>query len=256
MANGLRPAAQYFRMSTEHQQYSMENQAAAIQTYAEFNGFEIVQTYADPARSGVVLNRRVGLQKLLQDVVSGQATYEVILVYDVSRWGRFQDMDESAHYEFLCKSTGIPVHYCSELFANDLALPNLIMKALKRTMAGEYSRELSAKVIAGQRRIAKLGFKQGGAAGYGLRRMLVGPDRRPKQQLGDRDRKSLATDRVTLVPPAAFAVSVRSGKEYVYPVCRSLSDGPRSQLGPGRTRPASSLIACSNERRQLRNSSR
>jgi hypothetical protein len=31
-----------------------------------------------------------------------------------SRWGRFQDADESAHYEFLCKSAGIPVHYCAE----------------------------------------------------------------------------------------------------------------------------------------------
>jgi DNA invertase Pin-like site-specific DNA recombinase len=208
MANNLTPAAQYLRMSTEHQQYSMENQAAAIQTYAEFNGFEIAQTYSDPARSGVVLKRRIGLQKLLQDVVSGRTSYKVILVYDVSRWGRFQDMDESAHYEFLWKSAGIPVHYCSEIFANDLALPNLIMKALKRTMAGEYSRELSAKVIAGQRRIAKLGFKQGGAAGYGLRRMLVGPDRRPKQQLQDRDRKSLATDRVTLVPGPRSEIKV------------------------------------------------
>ena len=208
MAKELTAAAQYLRMSTEHQQYSIENQAAAIQTYAEFNGFEIVQTYADPARSGVVLKRRTGLQHLLQDVVSGKAAYKAILVYDVSRWGRFQDMDESAHYEFLCKSAGIPVHYCAEIFANDLALPNLIMKALKRTMAGEYSRELSTKVSAGQRRIAKLGFKQGGAAGYGLRRMLVGPDRRPKQELQNRDRKSLATDRVTLVPGPRSEINI------------------------------------------------
>ncbi len=30
----LLPAAQYLRMSTEHQQYSLQNQAAAIQRYA------------------------------------------------------------------------------------------------------------------------------------------------------------------------------------------------------------------------------
>jgi DNA invertase Pin-like site-specific DNA recombinase len=194
------PAAQYLRMSTEHQRYSIENQAAAIQTYAELNNLSVVKTYTDPARTGVVLKRRRGLQQLLQDVISGDQRYRVILVLDVTRWGRFQDTDESAHYEFLCKNAGIPVHYCSETFANDGSLPSLIMKALKRAMAGEYSRELSVKVSAGQKRLVKLGFKQGGSAGYGLRRMLVSADRVSKQQLGDGQRKSLATDRVILAP--------------------------------------------------------
>lgn len=204
----LVPAAQYLRMSTEHQQYSLQNQAAAIQQYAELNGFEIVRTYADAARSGVVLKRRLGLQQLLKDVITPTIAFRAILVYDVSRWGRFQDTDEAAHYEFLCKSARIPVHYCSETFSNDGTLPSLIMKALKRTMAGEYSRELSVKVSAGQARIAKLGFKQGGSPGYGLRRMLVSPDRTPKHKLANGERKSLASDRVVLVPGPKREVKV------------------------------------------------
>jgi DNA invertase Pin-like site-specific DNA recombinase len=193
-------------MSTEHQQYSLDNQSTAIQRYAEFHGFEVVRTYSDPAKSGVVLRHRIGLRQLLQDVVSGAPAYRVILVYDVSRWGRFQDTDESAHYEFLCKSAGVPVHYCAETFANDGTLPNLIMKALKRTMAGEYSRELGVKVLAGLKRQAHLGFKQGGMPGYGLRRMLVSPFRVPKQILTLGERKSIATDRVILVPGPAHEV--------------------------------------------------
>ena len=185
------PAAQYLRMSTEHQQYSLENQSAAIQKYAESHGFEIVQTYSDAAKTGVVLKRRNGLRQLLQDVVAGNAPYKVILVYDVSRWGRFLDTDESAHYEFVCKSAGVPVHYCAETFANDGSLPSLIMKALKRTMAGEYSRELGVKVLDGQRRLARLGFKQGGRPGYGLRRMLISPDGLPKQPLLNGERNAL-----------------------------------------------------------------
>jgi hypothetical protein len=82
------------------------------------------------------------------------------------------------------------------------------MKALKRTMAGEYSRELGAKVLAGQRRQAAMGFKQGGMPGYGLRRMLVSTDRQPKQRLDFGQRKSLATDRVILVPGPAHEVEV------------------------------------------------
>lgn len=200
MVSTLVPTAEYLRMSTEHQQYSIENQAAAIRRYAEFNGFEIVRTYSDPARSGVVLKRRMGLQQLLKDVISGTAPYKAILVYDVSRWGRFQDTDEAAHYEFLCKSSGIPIHYCGEIFSNDGSLPSLIMKALKRTMAGEYTRELSVKVFVGQKRLAELGFKQGGLPGYGLGRMLVSSNRNPKQKLDGKERKSITTDRVTLVP--------------------------------------------------------
>ena len=37
----------------------------------------------------------------------------------VSRWGRFQNCDEAAHYEFLCQNSGVRVYYCAELFIND-----------------------------------------------------------------------------------------------------------------------------------------
>lgn len=194
------PAAQYLRMSTDHQQYSLENQSIAIQSYAELHGFEIVRTYTDAAKSGVVLKCRSGLQGLLADVVSGSPTFRAILVYDVSRWGRFQDTDEAAHYEFLCKSAGVPVHYCAEAFPNDGTIPSSIMKTLKRAMASEYSRELGVKVLAGQKRLAGLGFKLGGPPGYGFRRMLVSPSKMAKQLLAFGERKSIATDRVILVP--------------------------------------------------------
>ncbi len=166
-------AAQYLRMSTDHQQYSLRSQTAAIQRYAEIHGFRIVQTYEDAGRSGLSLKRREALARLLHDVVKGAQPYKTILVYDVSRWGRFQDADEAAHYEFVCKSAGVPVHYCAETFTNDGTLPNTIMKALKRVMAGEYSRELSVKIDRAKRIVAELGFRAGGAAGYGLRRMLL-----------------------------------------------------------------------------------
>src|SRR6201997_1444632 len=133
------PAAQYIRMSTEHQQYSLENQSLAIQKYADCHNFEIVQTYTDTARSGVILKHRAGLQRLLQDVVQGSCGFSAILVYDVSRWGRFQDTDEAAHYEFLCKSSGVPVHYCAEIFPNDGSAFASMIKSFRRIMASDYS---------------------------------------------------------------------------------------------------------------------
>ena len=67
--------SKYLRMSTEHQQYSLENQSTAMQKYAESHDFEVVHTYSDAAKSGIVLKRRTGLQQLLQDVVSGNAPF-------------------------------------------------------------------------------------------------------------------------------------------------------------------------------------
>ena len=124
----LVPAAQYVRMSTEQQQYSIANQKAAIQTYAKSHGYVVVSTYADAGKSGIEIKHRKELRRLLSDVMSGHAQYKAILVYDVSRWGRFQDVDEAAHYEFLCKSAGIPVRYCAEQFHNDGSLASSIMK--------------------------------------------------------------------------------------------------------------------------------
>jgi DNA invertase Pin-like site-specific DNA recombinase len=195
-------------MSTEHQQYSLDNQHTVIAAYAENRHFSVVKTYTDGAKSGVVLKRREGLRQLLQDVMRGHTDYRAILVYDVSRWGRFQDADEAAHYEFICKHAGVPVHYCAEPFVNDGALQNTLMKALKRTMAGEYSRELGVKVLAGLKRLAQLGYKQGGLPGYGLRRMLLSADGKPKQLLANGERKSIATERVILVPGPVEEVAV------------------------------------------------
>jgi DNA invertase Pin-like site-specific DNA recombinase len=201
------PAAQYLRMSTDHQQYSLDNQSDAIAQYAMQHGFQIVKTYSDAAKSGLRLKNRAGLKQLLKDVVIGQK-FRAVLVYDVSRWGRFQDHDEAAHYEYVCKSAGVPVHYCAEMFGIEGGALGWLLKSLKRTMAGEYSRELSVKVKTGLVRLAKLGYKLGGNTPYGLRRQLLNEKGKPKQLLEFGERKSIMEERVTLVPGPVQEVSV------------------------------------------------
>ena len=193
-------AAEYVRMSTEHQQYSTQNQADKIREYAARRGIQIIRTYADEGKSGLRIDGREALQALLRDVESGNADFNVILVYDVSRWGRFKDADESAYYEYVCRRAGIQVCYCAEQFENDGSPVSTIVKGVKRAMAGEYSRELSAKVFAGQCRLIELGFRQGGPAGFGLRRVLVDQTGNIKSELSRGEHKSLQTDRVILTP--------------------------------------------------------
>jgi DNA invertase Pin-like site-specific DNA recombinase len=193
-------AVAYVRMSTEHQQYSTSNQMDVVREYAKRRGFEIVKIYSDEGKSGLNIQGRDSLAQMIKDVQSGGINFSAILVYDVSRWGRFQDADESAYYEYICRRAGVSVHYCAEQFENDGSPMSSVMKTMKRTMAGEYSRELSTKVFLGACRLIQEGFKQGGTAGFGLRRVLIDQNRQHKGVLKMGEQKSIQTDRVILTP--------------------------------------------------------
>lgn len=203
-------AAQYVRMSTEDQAYSVGNQIAAIALYAAEHRCEIVRTYADEGVSGLRIEHREALQQMLRDVLSGEPGYSLILAYDVSRWGRFQDPDEAAHYEFLCRQAGVGVEYCAEAFINDGSLGSTLMKSVKRAMAAEFSRDFGVRMSWGRRRVAQAGFWAGGTPGYGLRRQIVRVDGTRGAVLPHGERKGVQSDRMILVPgPAAEVECVR-----------------------------------------------
>jgi len=121
-------------MSTDLQKYSTENQLHTIRRYAEQRGFTIVRVFEDSGRSGLRMDGRDGLQSLMLEVQSGAAGFQAILVYDVSRWGRFQDADEGAYHEHVCSRAGIRVHYCGEQFDNDGSIGSILLKNVKRVI--------------------------------------------------------------------------------------------------------------------------
>ena len=210
VSEGARRAATYVRMSTDHQQYSIENQRVALATYAADSGLEIVQEYQDAGKSGLSLNGRDGLKQLLVDVRERRLDVHFMLVLDVSRWGRFQDVDEGAHYEFELRKAGIQVVYCVEAFENDGSPTSAIIKSVKRAMAAEFSRELSRKVSTGMRNVAAKGFRTGSPAGYGLRRALVDGGGNIVQTMERGEWVSIHGCRTILVPgPAAEVEGVR-----------------------------------------------
>jgi DNA invertase Pin-like site-specific DNA recombinase len=145
-------------MSTDRQVYSTAHQRARLQQQAHQLGLVVVAEYLDRGKSGLTIKGRPEISRLLADVLSGGAEFSAVLVYDVSRWGRFQDVDEVAHYEYICRRAGIRVIYCAEQFDDDGSPLSGLLKSIKRTMAAEYSRELSAKVFAAQCRLTEMGF--------------------------------------------------------------------------------------------------
>lgn len=201
-------AVEYVRMSTDQQSFSIPRQRERIAAYAAARNYVVLRTYADVGVSGVTLAAREGLRQLLADALSGAADFEVILTYDVSRWGRFQDPDEAAHYEYLCKVAGIRIEYCEEPFPNDGAMTSVLLKQLKRAMAAEYSRDLSVRVTQAKRMLAQRGYWQCGSPGFGLHRMLVDQEGKPVRLLREGERKLSTAHRTVLVAGTAEEVAI------------------------------------------------
>ena len=128
------PVAQYLRMSTDHQRYSIVNQCRSIRQYADKKGMVVVRTYADEGKSGLDAVGRDAFMQLIADVQSGLADFRSVLVYDVSRWGRFQNADEGAFYEYACARMGVSVIYCYESFENDGTPFATLIKNIRRSM--------------------------------------------------------------------------------------------------------------------------
>lgn len=187
--------ALYMRASTEQQKYSVAQQATLLTAYAASAGYIIVASYIDDGRSGLTLAGRRGLQALLAQVVGGTAEFSRVLILDVSRWGRFQDPDEAAHYEYLCHEGGVAVDYCHEAFENGPGAMAALVKNIKRIMAAEFSRELSERVRFAKRQHALAGYKMGGGPHYGFRRLQM-RDGKVVQELGPGELKSAPSDHV------------------------------------------------------------
>jgi DNA invertase Pin-like site-specific DNA recombinase len=112
-------AASYVRTATKPQPDSISNQVYAIRQYAKRCGIQIVKEYIDEGKSGLNVQDRESLTQLIRDLQSGQINFSFVLLYDVSRWGRFQDADECAYYEYICRLAGVEVHYCAPHLEQD-----------------------------------------------------------------------------------------------------------------------------------------
>ena len=175
-SNTTHLAVQYLRMSTTVQEQSIEIQQELISAYAVSKGLEVIDTYVDDGKSGLQLQNRPGLRKLLLDVQQPGRAFSKVLVLDIGRWGRFQNVDEAAYYEFHCHLHGVQLIYVGEPFLNDHSAISSMLKSMKRVMAAEYSRELGVKTRAGQERVFRAGFSPSHNVHLGYRRQVVSPD--------------------------------------------------------------------------------
>lgn len=232
-------AVAYVRASTDQQDLSIGTQLALIQTYADSHQIQVVHVYEDAAKSGLGIAQRQAMKSLLADVMKEPRGFDLVLVYDVSRWGRFQDADAAAYYEYTCRLYGARVVYVGESFGAETEPMSALLKAIKRVMAAEYSRELGVKCRAGQDRAIALGYQMGHLPCLGLRRVAVEQDGTWRDlPLGRR--KSLQNERIKWAPASdtesalvrrIFSMYVAIGGSIKGTALALAAEGVRSQSG-------------------------
>jgi len=198
-----RKAIAYYRHSAEDkQENSVAIQRQHTEKFALENNIQIIHEEADEGKSGLLANRP-GFERLFTDWVENPnaSPFDYVLVYDVSRWGRFQDQDQAAYYTHLCKRYGKDVVYVSKGFPdNDNLLISSLETSLQRYMAAEYSRQLSEKVFYGCLKVSEQGYSAGGMAVYGMARQLLDVNKNPIRILNKGEHKQIANERVSFAP--------------------------------------------------------
>ena len=197
MARGI---AYYRHSAQDRQENSIPIQQDQVREWARANGVEIIQEFADHGRSGLTAEGRPAFTDMMENWVKVRHDFQYILCLDVSRWGRFQDIDLSAQFSAECKRANKQVIYTTigKPREDDPLYPVYVQ--FERFRAAQYSKELSDKVWRGCAKISEQGYWAGGSPPYGLQRLLLDESRKPVHPLEPGQRKSIQNQRVTLTP--------------------------------------------------------
>lgn len=202
------PAVAYYRHSAQdRQENSVAIQQELVRKWADENGVDIIHEFADRGKSGLTAEGRDEFTGMMENWVKKRDDFRFVLCLDVSRWGRFQDIDLSANYSAECKKHGKDVIYTTIGMPrpDDPLYPFYLQ--FERFRAAQYSKELSVKVFHGCITIAKQGYWAGGKPPYGYDRLLLDEARQPLHVLEPHQKKGIQNQRVTLTPGDAKHVA-------------------------------------------------
>jgi DNA invertase Pin-like site-specific DNA recombinase len=196
-------AIAYYRHSAEDkQENSVAIQRHHTEKFAREHNIEIIHEDVDEGKSGLLANRPA-FERLFADWIENPQAphFDFVLVYDVSRWGRFQDQDQAGYFVYLCKKRGKEVVYVSRGFPDSTnQLISSLETSIQRYMAAEYSRQLSDKVFYGCIKVSEQGYSAGGKAVYGMARQLLDVNKKPIRILQPGEHKQIANERVSFTP--------------------------------------------------------
>lgn len=185
-------AALYLRASTDKQDASIPQQAAELERYATAHGMLPVVVYYDDGISGTKSDRP-GFQALIRDA-EGEAPWEVVLIYDRSRWGRFDDILDSVYYESRLRHCGKRLVSMRESLDNTLA--GNILRLVTDHQSKAEREAILTRLQRGRSHAVQLGYWPLGRAPYGYRLERVQDGRRQRPRLAIHDEEAETVRRI------------------------------------------------------------
>ncbi len=107
----VRAVAYYRHSAQDRQENSIPIQQDQVRAWANQHGVEIIREFCDAGRSGLNSEDRPAFMEMMDEWIAKRKDFEYVLCLDVSRWGRFQDIDLSAQFSAICKKNKKQVIY-------------------------------------------------------------------------------------------------------------------------------------------------
>lgn len=196
-------AVAYYRHSAEDkQENSVAIQREQVEKFAAKENIQILAHFQDEGISGLTANRP-GFQAMFQEWVTLPTAPHIdyILVYDASRFGRFQEMSEVWRWLGLCEAHDIRLASVTRgLPSSQKSITDSFIITLDFSMSGEFSKVLSDKVAYGSMKVAEQGYSAGGSAPYGYTRVLLSEQRERISILQRGEHKVISNQRVAFEP--------------------------------------------------------
>ena len=169
MTAQVKAAAGYIRCSTEMQEDSPDQQKKEILSFAERSGYSVVEWFTDFGKSGTTFDQRPEFQRLKKVVENGR-TFNTVICYDESRWGRAIDSDENTYWRVYFRKRGVELLLVKTSIdpAHEFAP---MLQSFESIQASQYSKKLSELTFRGAKNNSK--FSNGGTAPYGYKRVAV-----------------------------------------------------------------------------------
>jgi hypothetical protein len=143
---GKQAVAYYRHSALDPHENSIRNQRERVRRWADDSQIKIIHEFVDAGKSGLNAEGRPAFTEMMEEWVKNRSDFLYVICLDLSRWGRFRDIDLSAHYIAECLKYGKQVNFIetAEFTEDDPLYP--VYVDFERLRAAQVSRELSDRI--------------------------------------------------------------------------------------------------------------
>ena len=191
----MKRAIAYLRKSTDLQETSLEQQKEKVLEFAKEHAVRVIEIFAEEA-CGENVEGRPEFRKMVECCKSNE-DFQYVFVYDISRWGRFENPKEAVYWEVEVERAGRKVVFTSEGFKED-NIGTSISNFVKSAEASEYLKNIRRQTVRGMMYHANKGFWMGGRPPYGYDRAIV-EDGKVIEVLTEGKQKNIKDQKIKLI---------------------------------------------------------